>query len=254
MVYIYRKKCLSGENYVFLPQNVWLCSFKRAHAVLMFYQFEWIFARFHSGDFSEPQSPRRAPPAVLLQPKRRAAARHRDAARRTAAAGNWSLLVRILNPFRARWAPCVCAEVSLTHCSFSSTGLLLWPRNGAAAQSGFAWTLPRSPLWPETAGPSWDWGWPSTGSPAGGPCVWLPGLCLWPFRPWDCTTSIDCRCRSDHQDSSTGFSLSNLSWCLRLWWCLCPGWFTWSLTGGGTTKSDRPPSTPPRTIASSSAP
>lgn len=71
---------------------------------------------------------------------------------------------------------------------FDSTGLLLWPRNGAAMQNGFVWTQPHSPLSPETVGPCWVWGWHSTGSLVDGLYLGLPELCLWLYHPWVFTT------------------------------------------------------------------
>lgn len=54
---------------------------------------DWIdLARFHSGDCSEPQSTRRSLPAA---PQYWSAARHSDAARWTAVAGNQPLLVSL---------------------------------------------------------------------------------------------------------------------------------------------------------------
>lgn len=95
--------------------------------------------------------------------------------------------------------------------SIYSTGPLLWLRNGAAVQSGFAWTQSHSPLWLETVGPFWVWGWPSTGSLEDGLCLGLQELYLWLFHPWDCTTWIVCLSRSDHKASFMVCSLSNLS-------------------------------------------
>lgn len=96
-------------------------------------------------------------------------------------------------------------------CLFPSTGLFLWPRNGAPTQSGFVWIQPHSALWPATAGPFWVWAWPSTGSLVDGVFLGPHELCLWPFHPWGCTTSTACHSRSSHRVSSTACSLLNSS-------------------------------------------
>lgn len=111
----------------------------------------------------------------------------------------------------ALWGEFVIISCSDWTYSIYSTGLLLWPRNGANMQSGFVWIQPHSPPWPETAGPFWVWVWPSTGSLVDGVFLGPHELCLWPFHPWGCTTSTVCRSRSNHKASSMACSLLNSS-------------------------------------------
>lgn len=148
---------------------------------------------------------------------------------------SWLALFPYLCTLMSQWGDLSCLNLSQF---VYPTGLLLWPRNGAATQSGSVWIQPRSPPSPETAGPSWAWDWPSTGSLEDGLCLGPRGRCPWLCRPWGCTTSTVCLCQCGHRASSMAWSSSNLSWCLRLSWCMCLDWFTFSQTKKRRTRHE----------------